>query len=150
MLGIFAVIIFKIKGSPKMINHSGSLVWMRVNSATKPQINACLNLCLKRKKYCGYSHTHGSCDHKSNKSIWAASHSPVVLSNSGSGKVTASEIPGLCLACTQTKLQTKRDIIQMLSPALCFWLFSILFSSPLDLFLSEICMRACAETDMRC
>lgn len=95
-------------------------------------------------------HTHGSCDHKS-KSIWAGLQSPVVLSNSGSGKVMAAEIPGLYLACAQTKLQTKRDIIQMLSPALYFWLstflhFSILFfSSPLDLFLSEICMRACAE-----
>lgn len=132
-----------------MMNHSGSLVWKRVNSATKPQINACLNLCLKKIKNTVAIHTHGSCDHKSNNSIWAASQSPVVLSNSGSGKVMAVEIPGLCLACAQTKLQTKRDIIQMLSPALCFWLFSSflhpIFSSPLDLFLSEICMRACAE-----
>lgn len=116
------------------MNHSRALVWMRVNSATKPQINACLNLCLKKKNTVAI-HTHGSCDHKSNKSIWATSQSPVVLSNSGSGKVTAAEIPGLCLACTQTKLQTKRDIIQMLSPALCFWLFSsflhpIFFLSP--------------------
>lgn len=149
MLGIFVVIIFKIRGSPEMMNHSGSLVWMRVNSTAKLQINAGLDLFWKKKNWC-YYHTNGSCDHESNKTVWAASRSPVVVSHSGSGKVTATEIPGLCLACTRTEFQTKRDIIQMLSPALCFWLFSSFlhpnfFSSPLDLFLSEICMRACAE-----
>lgn len=93
-----------------------------------------------------------SCDNESKQRARAASPSPALLSNSGSGKVTAAGIPASCLARTSKRLQSKRDIIQTLSPALgcgffSFLRFSILFFSSLPLIFSspKYVRGACAE-----
>lgn len=133
-----------------MMNHSGSLVWIGVNSATKPQKNASLNLCLKNKNtvaihtcFCGHVTTkaikasgrprsHRSCSHtwvqeKSRLQKYLVYVSPV-------------HKPSYRLKETSFKCYPQ------LSASGFFLHFSILFfSSLLDLFLSKICMRACAE-----
>lgn len=138
----------RVKGSPKIMNYSGSLVWMRVNSATKPQINAFWPFVWKKKLLWEFTHM----GHVTTKAIkasgWPHSHrswsQTWVKEKSQLQKylvyVSPVHKPSYRLKETSFKCYPR------LSASGSFLYFSILFfSSPLDLFLSEICMRACAE-----